>query len=90
MILAQRFLADRIISAGEVVPQLHYIRAESDYGKITPDIYSTELQLYIPQEEVEGRSRLVVHALDYRAERDPMAASVLKGKDKIHLYCLAA
>lgn len=80
MILAQRFLADRVVSAGEVVPQLHYIRAEHEYGKITPDVYSTDLQLYIPEHEVDGQTKLIVHSVNYRAQHDPMATSLLKGK----------
>ena len=79
VILAQRSLADRIVSAGEVVPQLHFIRAEEVHGPITADVYSTELQLHIPEEEEDGETRLVVHHLDYKAERDPMATSLVKG-----------
>lgn len=79
MILAQRYLADRIIQEGEVVPQLHFIQAEQEYGEITPHLYSTVLQLHIPIEEVDGQSRLIVHSLNYKAERDPMAASILRG-----------
>ncbi|XP_067928992.1 cilia- and flagella-associated protein 54-like [Watersipora subatra] len=78
VILAQRFLSDRIISCGEIIPQLHFIRAVQEYGPVTADVYSKELQLQVPVEMVNGEEKVVVHSLDYKAERDPMATSLLK------------
>jgi len=79
MILSQRYLADRIIQEGGYVPQLHFTRAVEEYGEITPDIYSQYLQLYIPEEEVNGEMRLVVHSKTYRAKQDPMGLTILRG-----------
>lgn len=80
VILAQRFLADRIVQEGEIVPQLHFVRAKEGFEEITPLIYATELQLRIPEQEVDGQTKLIVHSLDYKAEKDPMAVSILRGK----------
>lgn len=81
MILAQRNLTDRIVSAGEMVPQPHFMLAKQEYGPITADVYSTELQIRIPEEIVEGEPRYVVHLQDFKTETDPMATSLLKGKN---------
>ena len=80
VILAQRLLADRIIQEGEVVPQLHFINAMEQHGEITPALYATKLQLRIPEVIVQGENKLLVHSSNYRTEKDPMAASVLKGE----------
>lgn len=80
IILAQRLLADRIIQEGEVVPQLHFVNAMEEYKEITPSIYAMDLQLLIPEVMVNGERKLLVHSSDYRAERDPLAAAVLKGR----------
>lgn len=86
IVLAQRFLADRIVQEGEIIPQLHFVRAKEEFAEITPLVYSTELQLRIPEQEVDGRKKLIVHSLDYKAEKDPMAVSILRGQCETSIY----